>query len=144
MKPVASMSPEELLDELAGLRVAIQTMSGEMEALINGKIPPDILKEIQDIKAEFTGKLALAAAREKALEDEIKAQIKIFDETRAGKVLQATYTIVHGFDHDKLRVYKLRHPDIAICETITEKVTIEKVKESKTDKGNHDAKKKEK
>jgi len=140
MKNITSMSVEEMLDELAELRSAVDELTKTMQKLIDGKIPEDIRQAIRDIQMEFNEKIAVATVRSGALEVEIKAQCKVFMETRVGTSLQATFAEVHGWDMDKLRTYRSKHPELAVCELVQKRVTIEKIKPAKNDKGKQDGK----
>lgn len=85
------MSIKEQLDQLADVRLHKQNIEREKQSLIESTIPVDVRIMLNDIEAEFAGKLEAVDAKIAELEAAVKEAVVFQGESVKGEMLMAVY-----------------------------------------------------
>lgn len=85
------MGIKEQLDQLADIRLHKQNIEREKQELLENTIPVDVRILLNDIEAEFAGKLEAVDAKIAELEAQVKDAVVFEGETVKGEMLMAVY-----------------------------------------------------
>jgi len=103
----------EMLERLAELHAQREALERENQSLIEEAVPPEVRSKLDEIEAEFRGRLEAAATRIEELEASIKSATLTHGESVRGRVFQAVWNKGRQtWDSKGLAAYAESHPDV--------------------------------
>lgn len=101
------------LDQLANFQAQKEVLKFDKQALIDQVITAEIKARLDEIEAEFTGRLEAVDANIEKLEEEIKEDVIRQGATVRGTFLMAVWNRGRvSWDNRRLDVYAQDHPEI--------------------------------